>query len=176
MSAQDIERFSPRIFTVRGMPVMLDSDLALLYDVTTGNFNKAVSRNAARFQKEFSLVLNREELANLMFQIGTSKGHGGRRNPPQVLTEHGAIMAATILNSDRAVAMSVYVIRAFVDMRQEFLANATLETRLEKIEKTLLSHDTALRDVIQILRPLLLPPPKPRIGFHSARKNSASPR
>ena len=174
MSAQDIERFSPRIFTVRGMPVMLDSDLALLYDVTTGNFNKAVSRNAARFQKEFSLVLNREELANLMFQIGTSKGHGGRRNPPQVLTEHGAIMAATILNSDRAVAMSVYVIRAFVDMRQEFLANATLETRLEKIEKTLLSHDTALRDVIQKLRPLLLPPPdppKPRIGFHSAQKS-----
>jgi hypothetical protein len=173
MSAQDVERFSPRIFTLRGMPVMLDSDLAALYEVTTGNFNKAVSRNAARFPKEFSFVLNREELANLIFQIGTSRGHGGRRKPPRVFTEHGAIMAATILNSERAVAMSVYVVRAFVNMRQEFLANAALETRLEKIEKTLLSHDVALRDVIQKLRPLLLPPPdppKPRIGFHSAQK------
>jgi hypothetical protein len=78
-------------------------------------------------------------------------------------------MAATILNSERAVAMSVYVVRAFVNMRQEFLANATLEARLEKIEKTLLSHDGALRDVIQKLRPLLLPPPdspKPKIGFY----------
>jgi len=155
------------------MQVMLDSDLAALYEVTTGNFNKAVSRNAARFPKEFSFVLNREELANLIFQIGTSRGHGGRRKPPRVFTEHGAIMAATILNSERAVAMSVYVVRAFVNMRQEFLANAALETRLEKIEKTLLSHDAALRDVIQKLRPLLLPPPdppKPRIGFHSAQK------
>jgi hypothetical protein len=77
-------------------------------------------------------------------------------------------MAATILNSERAVAMSVYVVRAFVNMRQEFLANATLEGRLDKIEKTLLTHDAALRDVIQKLRPLLLPPPEPpkrRIGF-----------
>ena len=86
-------------------------------------------------------------------------------------------MAATVLNSERAVAMSVYVVRAFVNMRQEFLANAALETRLEKIEKTLLSHDVALRDVIQKLRPLLLPPPdppKPRIGFHSSQKNNSS--
>jgi hypothetical protein len=77
-------------------------------------------------------------------------------------------MAATILNSDRAVAMSVYIVRAFVKMRQELLANATLEARLQKIEKTLLSHDSALRDVIQKLRPLLLPPPDPpkkQIGF-----------
>ena len=78
-------------------------------------------------------------------------------------------MAATTLNSERAVAMSVYIVRAFVKMRQALLANATLEARLQTIEKTLLSHDSALRDVIQKLRPLLLPPtvlPKPRIGFH----------
>jgi len=170
---REIDRFSPRIFTVRETPVVLDSDLALLYGVTTGNFNKAVQRNAARFPEEFSFVLKRQEVTNLIFQIGTSRGHGGRRKLPRVFTEHGAIMAATILNSERAIAMSVYVIRAFVIMRQEFLANATLEARLEKIEKTLLSHDTALRDVIEKLRPLLLPPPeppKPRIGFHSAQK------
>jgi hypothetical protein len=164
----DIKRFIPRIFTVRGLAVMLDSDLAMLFGVETKQFNRAVQRNANRFPPEFSFVLTREELADLRCQIGTSKGRGGRRSLPQVFTEHGAIMAATILNSERAVAMSVYVVRAFVNMRQEFLANATLEGRLDKIEKTLLTHDAALRDVIQKLRPLLLPPPEPpkrRIGF-----------
>ncbi len=83
-------------------------------------------------------------------------------------------MAATVLNSQRAVAMSVYVVRAFVKMRRELLADATLEARLERIEKTLLTHDTALRDVYQKLKPLLLPPPekpKPRIGFHTEKNN-----
>lgn len=161
------------------MPVMLDSDLALLYEVETKAFNRAVQRNEARFPAEFSFILTRKEVTDLRCQIGTSSGRGGRRYLPRVFTEHGAIMAATILNSERAVAMSVYVIRAFVNMRQEFLANATLEARLEKIEKTILSHDMALRDVIQKLRPLLLPPPdppKPRIGFHPDNKNSSSPR
>ena len=159
----------PRIFAIRGESGMLDSDLAILYGVTTGNFNKAVLRNVSRFPTEFSFVLTRKEFADLIFQIGTSKGRGGRRQLPRVFTEHGAIMAATILSSERAVAMSVYVVRAFVKMRRELLTDATLEARLQKIEKTLLSHDSALRDVIQKLRPLLLPPPdapKPRIGFH----------
>jgi len=173
MSTHDIERFSPRIFTVRGMPVMLDSDLALLYGVDTGHFNRAVQRNEGRFPAEFAFVLTRKEFTDLLCQIGIAKGRGGRRNLPRVFTEHGAIMAASVLSSERAVAMSVYVVRAFVSMRQEFLANATLENRLEKIEKTLLSHDIALRDVIQKLRPLLLPPsdpPKPRIGFNPENK------
>ena len=107
-----------------------------------------------------------------MFQIGISSSHGGRRKVPWVFTEHGAIMAATILNSKRAVAMGVYVVRTFVKMRREMLANATLECRLEKIEKSLLTHDAALRDLYHKLRPLLLPPPdrpRPRIGFHSQR-------
>jgi hypothetical protein len=111
----------------------------------------------------------------LIFQIGTSKRRGGRRKLPRVFTEHGAIMAATTLNSQRAVAMSVYVVRAFVEMRRELLANATLEARLENIEKTLLTHDAALRDVYQKLKPLLLPPPeKPRrrIGFHTEANNN----
>ena len=159
----------PRIFAIRSESVMLDSDLAILYGVTTGNFNKAVLRNVSRFPTEFSFVLTRKEFADLIFQIGTSNGRGGRRQLPRVFTEHGAIMAATILSSERAVAMSVYVVRAFVKMRRELLTDATLEARLQKIEKTLLRHDSALRDVIQKLRPLLLPPPdapRPRIGFH----------
>lgn len=104
----------------------------------------------------------------MRYQIGTSSSHGGRRYRPWAFTEHGAIMAATILNSARAVAMSVYVVRAFVKMRREFLADAVLEKRLSAIEKTLLSHDAGLRDLYQKIRPLLLPPPDPPkrpIGF-----------
>jgi hypothetical protein len=159
----------PQIFAVRAETVMLDSDLATLYDVETGQFNRAIRRNAQRFPSDFAFQLTSQELVNLKCQFGISSSHGGRRYLPWVFTEHGAIMAATILNSKRAVAMSVFVVRAFVKIRQELLANATLEARLEKIEKTLLSHDGALRDVIQQLRPLLLPPPvtpKPKIGFH----------
>lgn len=163
------DAIAPRIYKIRDAPVVLDSDLALLYGVTTGNFNKAIARNAQRFPQDFSFVLARKEFADLIFQTGTSKGRGGRRKLPRVFTEHGAIMAATILNSERAVAMSVYVVRAFVKMRRELLADAALETRLASIDKTLLSHDAALRDLYQKLRPLLLPPPpsKGRIGFHT---------
>jgi len=149
---------------------VLDSDLALLYGVETRVFNQAMRRNRHRFPADFAFQLHREEFANLMSQIVISRSHGGRRKLPWVFSEHGAIMAATILNSTRAVAMSVYVVRAFVKMRRELLADATLETRLQRIEKTLLTHDAALRDLYQKLKPLLLPPPeKPsrRIGFHA---------
>lgn len=162
----------PRIFTVRETAVMLDSDLAQLYGVETRAFNQAIKRHAHRFPADFMFPLSVEEWEGLRSQIVTLKTPGRgqhRKYLPLVFTEHGAIMAATILSSERAVAMSVYIVRAFVKMRRELLADATLEARLQKIEKTLLSHDSALRDVIQKLRPLLLPPPeppKPRIGFH----------
>lgn len=175
MNSKDAPTIAPRIFAFRGESVMLDSDLAILYGVLTKNFNKAVFRNVTRFPSDFAFQLTAEEFADLKFQIGTSSSHGGRRKLPWVFTEHGAIMAATILSSERAVAMSVYVVRAFVKMRRELLTDATLEARLQKIEKTLLSHDSALRDVIQKLRPLLLPPPdppKPRIGFHREEDKS----
>jgi ORF6N domain len=142
-----IERL--RIFQVRGLAVVLDSDLAAIYGVTTGNFNKAVARNTERFPEDFTFVLTREEAGSLIFQIGTSKGRGGRRKLPRVFTEHGAIMAATILKSPRAVAMSVYVVRAFVRLRNELLANATLEKRLAHIEKTLIAHDGAVRAIYE---------------------------
>jgi ORF6N domain len=159
-----------RIFEARGQAVVLDSDLAAIYGVTTSNFNKAISRNRKRFPLDFCFQVDAQEVVNLKFQIGTSSFHGGRRKPPWVFTEHGAIMAATTLNSPRAVAMSVYVVRAFVRMRDELLANTTLEKRLAEIEKTLVGHDGALRDIYENLRPLLLPPPetpKRRIGFHA---------
>ena len=163
-----------RVQRVRDESVILDSDLAALYGVSTKRFNEAFKRNSRRFPRDFAFQLTTEEFAALRSQIATSNaGRGGRRYLPWVFTEHGAVMAASILNSERAVAMSVCLVRACVKMRTELLADATLEARLQKIEKTLLSHDSALRDVIQKLRPLLLPPPeppKPRIGFH-ARKD-----
>ena len=165
------EIFAPKIYTARNEPVVLDSDLALLYGVETRVFNQAIRRNRARFPADFAFPLNKDEWARLRSQIVTLKRGRGqhRKYLPWVFTEHGAIMAATILNSQRAVAMSVYVVRAFVKMRGELLADATLGARLQNIEKTLLTHDAALRDVYQQLKPLLLPPPeKPRrrIGFH----------
>lgn len=129
------------IFQVRGQAVVLDSDLAAIYGVRTSNFNKALTRNRDRFPEDFCFRLDTQEFADLKFQFGTSSSHGGRRKLPWVLTEHGAIMAATILNSPRAVAMSVYVVRAFVRLRNELLANTTLEKRLAHIEKTLITHD-----------------------------------
>lgn len=161
-----------RIFNIRGQAVVLDSDLAAVYGVSTGNFNKAIERNRERFPADFCFRLDAQELANLKFQVGTSSSHGGRRKLPWVFTEHGAIMAATILSSPRAASMSVYVVRVFVRLRNELLANATLEKRLANIEKTLVTHDSALRDIYEKLRPLLLPPPEPpkkEIGFHTIK-------
>ena len=131
----------PQIFSIRGLPVVLDSDLASAYGVQTRVFNQAVKRNLKRFPEEFAFQLTHEEFRNLISQSVTSSRHGGRRKPPFVFTEHGALMAATILNSDEAVAMSVYVIRAFVNMREQITANTAILKRLAEIEKTLLQHD-----------------------------------
>ncbi len=162
-----------RLLRVRDESVLLDSDLAALYGVETKAFNKAIKRNARRFPADFAFQLTAEEFAALRFQIGTSNGRGGRRYAPWVFTEHGAIMAATILNSERAVTMSTYVVRAFVRLRRELLTNATLELRLTKIERELLSHDAVLRSLHAKIQPLLLPPPEPpakEMGFHTRLK------
>lgn len=160
------------IRTIRNQRVILDSDLAALYAVPTFRFNEAVKRNQDRFPEDFRFQLSKEEADALTSQFAILKTGRGqhRKYLPWAFTEHGALMAANILNSPRAVSMSVYVIRAFIRLREELAANTTLEKRLAVIEKTLVSHDSALRDVIQKIRPLLLPPPDPprkRIGFHS---------
>jgi len=157
------------IRTIRKQRVILDSDLAKLYGVSTGNLNKAVQRNLDRFPKDFIFQLSSEEAKALRFQSGTSnQGRGGRRYLPWAFTEHGALQVSNTLNSARAVAMSVYIIRAFIRLREELAANSTLEKRLAVIDKTLLTHDTVLRDIYQKIKPLLLPPPDPprkKIGF-----------
>lgn len=151
-----------KILTVRGQKVMLDSDLALVYGVETKNLNKAVSRNAKRFPSVFAFRLNSQEVAHLRFQIGTSNiGRGGRRYLPYVFTEHGAVMAANILRTRQAEEMSVFVVRAFVKMREQLLSRAELEARLAHIETVLLAHDEHIRELYDKIRPLLLPPPDP---------------
>jgi hypothetical protein len=162
------------IYSVRDQRVILDADLARIYGVETFRFNEAVKRNLVRFPADFMFRLSNEEwngLRSLRSQFAILKTGRGqhRKYLPHVFTEHGALMAANILNSPRAVAMSVYVIRAFVKMRGELAANAAILKRLAEIDKTLLIHDVALREIFEKLRPLLAPPPsppKPEIGFH----------
>jgi hypothetical protein len=161
---------APLIRSIHGVRVILDTDLARLYGVQTKALVQAVKRNADRFPEDFLFRLSPAEAAALRSQFVTSKtGRGGRRYPPCAFTEHGALMAANILNSARAVAMSVYVIRAFVKMREDLAANAAILKRLAEIDKAFLIRDAGLRDIYQKLRPLLEPPPappKPEIGFH----------
>ena len=168
---QDITRL---IYSLRDQRVMLDSDLAVVYGVETRALNQAVKRNQDRFPVDFVFQLTADEVANvqrLRSQIVTLEPGRGRHRKylPYAFTEHGALMAASVLNSPRAVAMSVYIVRAFVKMREDLAANAAILKRLAEIDKTLLLHDTALRDIYQKLLPLLAPPPvppKPEIGFH----------
>ena len=163
---------------MRDQRVILDVDLARLYGVPTKALNQAVKRNAFRFPTDFLFRLPLAEREALMrSQIvtaspGNAVADASKRNIrhlPYAFTEHGALMAANILNSPRAVAMSVYVIRAFVRMREDVAANSAILRRLAEIDKTLLVHDVTLREILQKLRPLLEPPPqppKPEIGFH----------
>ena len=161
------------ICTIRNQRVILDSDLAALYGVPTFRFNEAVKRNRSRFPEDFIFQLTKEEAEEWRrsrSQFAILKRGQNIKYLPHAFTEHGALQAANILNSPNAVSMSVYVIRAFIRLREELASNSTLEKRLAVIEKTLVSHDSALRDVILKIRPLLLPPPDPprkRIGFHS---------
>jgi len=174
------EAITLRIATARGQRVILDSDLAALYGVETKRFNEAVKRNLAKFPADFMFTLTAEEFAALRSQFATSNagGRGGRRYLPRVFTEHGALMAATILNSPRAVEISLYVVRAFVRLRELAATHGDLAKRLDELEQKTealaMSHDTfsrntrnQLKQVFDALRELMTSPdpPKRPIGF-----------
>lgn len=131
-----LERISDRILVLRGVRVILDSDLALLYGVETRRLNEQVRRNQARFPPEFVFRMTNQELVSLMSQIATSKpGRGGTRKLPLAFTEHGTIMAAAVLSSPRAIEVSVYVVRAFVQMREALVAHKEIGKRLDSVAK-----------------------------------------
>ena len=174
LAQYEVERVSRGIFTLRDQKVILDADLAAVYGVETGALNRAVKRNILRFPSDFIYQLAPDEVRNLRCQIGISKGQGGRRYLPFAFTEHGAIMAATVLNSPRAVQMSVFVVRAFVRMRAALSDTAALARKLSVLESEvkarLDNHDAAIVDVLrrfmEIIDPPALPAPPPKpIGF-----------
>lgn len=166
------ERIARVILILRGQRVLLDSDLAALYGVTTARLNQQVRRNLERFPADFMFELAVTEHAALMLQTATSKpGRGGRRKPPLVFTEHGAIQAANVLNSPRAVLMGIHVVRAFVRLRELLSANKELAKRIDDLEsriaRKLSVQDDAISGIIKTIRELMNPPlPKKRpIGF-----------
>ena len=163
-----IENLAQRILLIREHKVMLDADLAELYGVTTKRFNEQVKRNLERFPSDFMFQLNDEEHSALRSQFATSNnGRGGRRYAPYVFTEHGAIMAATILNSPKAIEMSVFIVRAFIQLREMLSSHKELATQLEALEQKVGSHDQAIAGLIDAIRQLMSSPAptKRPIGF-----------
>lgn len=157
-----IERIARSIRYLRGEKVLLDSDLARLYGVTTGNLNKAVSRNRGRFPADFMFWLTAEEARNLRFQFGISSW-GGRRALPYAFTEQGVAMLSSVLNA---------IMRAFVKLRQTLETNRELAQKFSELEKRVWKHDEEIAAILEAIRQLMAPPDKPRreIGFHVREK------
>jgi hypothetical protein len=163
-----------RILSLRGHRVLLDADLARFYGVPTFRFNEAVKRNAARFPHDFRFQITSEELTNLISQSAISSlGHGGLRKLPWAFTEHGALMAANILNSERAAKISVIVVRAFIALRRIALDHNVLEEKLAELDARVGGHDEQISEIVDALRKLLAPPGPEhdrKIGFHPGNR------
>jgi len=176
VSIVPVERVESRILTIRGQRVIIDSDLAKLYSVSTTRLNEQVRRNQQRFPQDFMFRLTKEEFENLISQFATSRSSwGGRRKLPYAFTEHGAIMAATVLNSNQAVRASIYVVRAFVRIRGMIASHAELAGKLDQLERRIDTHDKQIHALIAAIRELMSPPaPKParRFGFYSKKQHS----
>jgi hypothetical protein len=171
-----VERIENLIHVVRGRRVMLDSDLAPLFSVPIRRLNEQVKRNRERFREDFMFQVNAEEMASLRSQSATLKTGRGRHRKylPYAFTEHGAIMAANVLNSPRAVQASVFVVRAFVRMREALTARKDIAEKVAELERKVAKHDVAIRGIVEAIQQLAaLPeppddepaPPKEGIGF-----------
>jgi ORF6N domain len=168
-----IGEIAQRIHLIRGQRVVLDADLAAFYGETTKRFNQQVNRNRARFPADFCFQVNEEEYAALRLQFATLKAGRGqhRKYLPYVFTEHGAIMAATLLNSPRATALSVYVVRAFVELRGMLASNQALAGKVHALERKVSVHERNIAELVDSMAELLatppVPPPPPQrtIGF-----------
>jgi hypothetical protein len=170
-----IGEVAQRIIVSRGQRVLLDADLARFYGESTKRLNQQVNRNRARFPDDFMFQLSAEEFADLRLQSATSSapgakaaGHGGRRYAPLAFTEHGAIMASMVLNSERATALSVYVVRAFVELRSLISTNKELATKVHTLERKVSVHERNIAELADSMAALLAtpaPPPKRPIWF-----------
>jgi len=155
-----------RIMILRHQRVILDSDLAELYGLAVKRLNEQVRRNKERFPLDFMFRLTAKENEALRSQFATSKkGRGGRRYLPYAFTEHGAIMAATVLNSKQAIEMSVFVVRAFVRMREMLAKNRQLAAKINELDRCLETHDTAIQDIIEAIKELMAPEPQSKRGI-----------
>jgi hypothetical protein len=162
------KRVASKILVLRNQKVILDADLAELYGVEVRHLNQQVKRNTHRFPSDFLFTLTRAEYEVLRSQIVISNPmRGGRRYLPHAFTEHGAIMAATVLNSKRAIEMSIFVVRAFVQLRRALVVNQHVVSKLSELEARLDSHDSEIQDLIEAISELLTPVPANhrRIGF-----------
>ena len=162
------EIIEQKIFLIRGQKVMLDRDLALLYDVETKILNKAVRRNIERFPSDFMFQLTRDEFDNLKFQFGTSSW-GGTRKLPLVFTENGVAMLSTVLKSKRAIQVNIQIMRTFTKIRKMLASNAQLARKLKALEK---KYDEQFAVVFEAIRQLMVPPEKKqrKIGFKRERE------
>jgi hypothetical protein len=161
------ELIERRIYLIRGQKVMLDSDLAELYQVQTKNLNKAVSRNLNRFPGDFMFQLTETEAKSLRFQFGTSntEGRGGRRTLPYAFTEHGVVMLSAVLNSNRAIQMNIIIVRAFIKMRQLLSLHKDLSNKVDRLERNQKSQEIILTSVIKDIKQIKNPPLTRAIGF-----------
>lgn len=169
-------RVGAKILVLRNQKVILDTDLAELYGVPVKRLNEQIRRNPKRFPSDFLFRLTRAEYRNLRSQFATSSfSHGGRRYLPHAFTEHGAIMAASVLNSGRAIEMSIFVVRAFVQMRQALAFNQQVVSKLSELEERLDKHDGELQGLVEAIRELIEPLPanNRRIGFEIPSASSS---
>ena len=157
------------IYTIRGQKIMLDADLAMLYEVDTGSLNRAVKRNVERFPDDFMLQVTEEEYENLKCQIGISSSWGGRRRSlPYAFTEHGVAMLSSVLKSKKAVQVNIAIMRAFSRLRYILISHSELSKKLDELERVVEVHDKQIQTVFDAIRQLIEPKGTKRkeIGFH----------
>lgn len=166
-----VDSITSRIFLVRGQKVMLDSDLAELYGVSTSRLNEQVRRNIERFPNDFMFLLTDSEFSSLKSQIATSSW-GGRRKLPLVFTEQGVSMLSSVLHSEQAVQVNIAIMRAFVQLREMLSTHKELAHKLEELERKVGIHDQTIVQLIEAIRQLMEPPAEKRkqIGFTPDRK------
>jgi ORF6N domain len=167
------EKIERSILVIRGLRVVLDSDLAALYGVSTKAFNQAIKRNHDRFPPDFMFRLTSEEKNEVVTNCDHLRKLKFSPVLPAAFTEHGAIMAATVLNSDRAIRMSLYVVRAFLKLREMLNSQKEFARKLEELERKFAEHDEKFRIVFQSIRQLMQPtpvPPRRRIGFPTSQE------